>query len=87
VAIREDRSSSGHILGRVQAQQQNVTSVRNLTPLSCGILRCLTHAAMLLGTWDQNIQVYMLIKPVKHLSYARYWKLILIIFVLRCLKA
>jgi hypothetical protein len=70
----------------VQAQQQNVTSVRNLTPLSCGILRCLTHAAMLLGT-DQNNQVYVLIKPVKHLSYARYWKLILILFVLRCLKA
>lgn len=74
VAIRQDRSSTGHILGHAQAQRQNVTSVRNLTHLSCGVLRCLTHVAMLLGT-DQNIQVYMSIKPVKHLSYARYEKL------------
>lgn len=74
MAIRQDRSSTGHILGHAQSQRQNVTSVRNLTHLSCGVLRCLTHVAMLLGT-DQNIQVYMSIKPVKHLSYARYEKL------------
>jgi hypothetical protein len=74
VAIRQDRSSTGHILGHAQAQQQNVTSVRNLTHLSCGVLRCLTHVAMLLGT-DQNIQVYMSIEPVKHISSARSEKL------------
>ncbi|CAB4012396.1 Hypothetical predicted protein [Paramuricea clavata] len=51
---REDRSSTGHILGPTQALQQNVTQ-RNLNPLCCGVLRCLTHVAMLLGT-EQNIQ-------------------------------
>jgi hypothetical protein len=56
VAIRQDRSTTGHILGRAQAQQQNVTPERNLNPFSCGVLRCLTHAAMLLGT-DEDIQV------------------------------
>ncbi|CAB4005449.1 Hypothetical predicted protein [Paramuricea clavata] len=65
-ASRQDRSSTGHILGRAQAQQQNVTSVRNLTHLSCGVLRCLTHVAMLLGT-DQNIQnIAAVIKPPVH---------------------
>ena len=56
VTIREDQSSTGHILGSAEAQPQFVTSERNLSPLACGVLRCLTHIAMLLGT-DQNIQV------------------------------
>ena len=56
VTIRHDRSETGHILGRAQAQPKTVTPERNLTPLACGVLRCLTHIAMLLGT-DQNIQV------------------------------
>ena len=55
--ISEDRSSTGHILGRAQAQPPNATSERNLNPLTCSVLRCLTHLAMLLGT-DQNMQVF-----------------------------
>ena len=39
-----------------EAQSRSLTSERNLTPLACGILRFLTHAAMLLGA-DQNFQV------------------------------
>ena len=61
LTIRDDRTSTGHVLGRVQPQQQTVQSERNLNPLSCGVLRCLTHLAMLLGT-DQDIQV-CLFKP------------------------
>ena len=53
---REDRSSTGHILGQARLQQPNATPLRNLNPLSCSVLRCLTHVAMLLGT-DQNMQV------------------------------
>ena len=56
VTNREDRSVKGHILGHAQAQPQAVVSERNLTPLACGVLRCLTHIAMLLGT-AENIQV------------------------------
>ena len=54
--IRQDRSSTGHVLGRAQPQQRTVQSERNLNPLSCGVLRCLTHLAMLLGT-DRDTQV------------------------------
>ena len=56
---RQDRTATGHILGRAGAQSQTLTRTRNLTPLACGILRCLTHVAMLLGT-QQNIQVCQL---------------------------
>ncbi len=59
VAIRQDQSSTGHILGLAQAQPQTVTSTRNLNSLPCGVLRCLTHIAMLLGT-DHDIQVCQL---------------------------
>ena len=52
VTIREDRSSTGHILGPPKAQPNVLTSQRNLTPLACGVLRCLTHIAMLLGTCE-----------------------------------
>ena len=62
-ASGQDRSSTGHILGNAEAQPEAVTSERNLTPLACGVLRCLTHIAMLLGT-GQNIQsVAAIIKP------------------------
>ncbi|XP_028416581.1 E3 ubiquitin-protein ligase RNF213-like [Dendronephthya gigantea] len=62
-ASREDRTSTGHILGRAQPQRGTVESERNMNPLSCGVLRCLTHLAMLLGT-DQDIQrIAATVKP------------------------
>ena len=51
-----DRTRNGHIIGSVEAQSSSLTSERNLTPLACGIVRFLTHGAMLLGA-DQNCQV------------------------------
>ncbi|XP_046861659.1 E3 ubiquitin-protein ligase RNF213-like [Xenia sp. Carnegie-2017] len=59
VAIEEEnshahRSSTGHILGRVQNQPPSTQ--RNLNSLSCSVLRCLTHVAMLLGTTPDQIQ-------------------------------
>ncbi|XP_046861644.1 E3 ubiquitin-protein ligase rnf213-alpha-like [Xenia sp. Carnegie-2017] len=48
------RSSTGHILGRVQ--NQPTSAERNLNSLSCSVLRCLTHVAMLLGTTPDQIQ-------------------------------
>ena len=57
---REDRSSTGHILGRAQLQPPKITPQRNLNPMSCSVLRCLMHAAMLLGT-DQDMQVSPLV--------------------------
>ena len=55
ISFRADRSSTGHILGR--AQDQPPSAQRNLNPLSCCVLRCLTHVAMLLGTTPDQIQV------------------------------
>lgn len=69
---REDRSSTGHTLGRAQSQPPNTTPERNLNPLSCSALRCLTHVAMLLGT-DHNMQVPQLVLP-----YACYGKVYVI---------
>ncbi|XP_046861643.1 E3 ubiquitin-protein ligase RNF213-like [Xenia sp. Carnegie-2017] len=61
-ASSADRSSTGHILGR--AQDQPPSAQRNLNPLSCCVLRCLTHVAMLLGTTPDQIQnISAIIKP------------------------
>ena len=55
ISFRADLSSTGHILGC--AQDQPPSAQRNLNPLSCCVLRCLTHVAMLLGTTPDQIQV------------------------------
>ena len=69
---RQDRSATGHILGRAGAQSQTLTSTRNLTPLACGVLRCLAHVAMLLGT-EQNMQVCQLCLLRYFASYVVSW--------------
>ena len=52
----QTHNSTGHIIGRIANVPQTLTPTRNLSPLAAGILRCLTHVAMLLGT-EQNSQV------------------------------
>lgn len=53
----DDATKTGHCLGpAAQQQRHHVTGERQLTPTSTALVRCLLHAAMLLGA-ESNIRV------------------------------
>ena len=62
--FRQDHSTTGHIIGPAQRQPQSLPHERNLTPIALGVLRFLTHAALLLGA-DQNFEVCIAFQIIK----------------------
>ena len=54
--VRQDRSSTGHILGA----PQRIIAERDLSPANVSLLRVILHSAMLAGAYQQpEVKLFM----------------------------
>ncbi|XP_033741837.1 E3 ubiquitin-protein ligase rnf213-alpha-like [Pecten maximus] len=58
-----DKTKPGHILGRADQRTDVVVGERAMNPVSCAILRLLTHISMLLGTNENPQVICSMIQP------------------------
>ncbi|XP_069105330.1 E3 ubiquitin-protein ligase rnf213-alpha-like [Argopecten irradians] len=58
-----DQTKPGHILGRADQRTDVVVGERKMNPVSCAILRLLTHVSMLLGANENPPVICNMIQP------------------------
>lgn len=73
LCFSEDRSETGHILGRADMRGQDHPQERLLSPVHCSCLRLLTHMAMFLAAAnDPQVKSLCIYNFVQfNLSYVR----------------